>query len=104
MTTIREEDDLRTWVEAQAFKIIGIDPAPSKHSHVFDGQSMQIMDQSELQQYLAELKEAKTNVLVCWDAPLARATNRLSDFLSCKFLTSEFGNYRQHAHNCFSNS
>ena len=49
-------------------RIVGIDPAPSKGLHVFDGQHAQVPVE-HCRAFLAEL-ESSPNVLLCWDAPL----------------------------------
>lgn len=51
-------------------KVIGVDPAPGKESHVFDGESgMQKMEARQLCDFLDRERE-RGEVLVCWDAPL----------------------------------
>jgi len=52
-------------------KVIGIDPAPSKESTVFDGKKFENKNYKELSDYLKNLKETDLNVLICWDAPLS---------------------------------
>lgn len=47
--------------------IIGIDPAPSKNSTVFDGNKFHDYDVCGLLEYINNLEG---NVLLCWDAPL----------------------------------
>ena len=49
-------------------RIVGIDPAPSKGLHVFDGQHSHIPIE-HCREFLAEL-ESSPNMLLCWDAPL----------------------------------
>ena len=49
-------------------RIVGIDPAPSKGLHVFDGQHAQVPVE-HCRAFLAEL-ESSPDVLLCWDAPL----------------------------------
>jgi hypothetical protein len=52
-----------------AIKIIGIDPAPSKGSTIFDGNEFyKRKDPDEVLQFLENMKGSP--VLVCWDAPL----------------------------------
>ena len=55
----------------QNIKVIGIDPAPSKKSTIFDGKEFYQKDCNELKKYLEEIKFEKGNVLICWDAPLS---------------------------------
>lgn len=50
-------------------KIIGIDPAPSKNSTVYDGESFKEFKPHELIKYVKCL-EIKNDVLIAWDAPL----------------------------------
>lgn len=52
-------------------KVIGIDPAPSKKSTIFDGKVFLEMDCFELKTFLSELKKEHENILICWDAPLS---------------------------------
>lgn len=50
-------------------KVIGIDPAPSKNSVVFDEEKgFQSLDAKKLQDYLESINEP---ALICWDAPLS---------------------------------
>lgn len=57
------------------FKVIGIDPAPSKKSTIFDGERFHEMNNIELKSFLSKLSEQKEEVLICWDAPLSFNTN-----------------------------
>jgi len=52
-------------------KIIGIDPAPSKESTVYDGEIFHSLCFEELNNYLKEIKAENKSVLICWDAPLS---------------------------------
>lgn len=56
-------------------KVIGIDPAPSKKSTIFDGERFHEMHHIELKGFLSKLMEEKEKVLICWDAPLSFNTN-----------------------------
>lgn len=51
-------------------KVIGIDPAPSKDSTIFDGDNFSQENYSGLQGYLERVKSNYEKVLICWDAPL----------------------------------
>ncbi|MDX9771386.1 MAG: hypothetical protein RBT19_13580, partial [Tenuifilaceae bacterium] len=51
-------------------KVIGIDPAPSKKSTIFDGKDFIQFDYAGLSKYLNDLFESDEKVLICWDAPL----------------------------------
>lgn len=51
-------------------KVIGIDPAPSKKSVIYDGEKFIEKKAVELKEYLDELIESNDNALICWDAPL----------------------------------
>jgi len=48
-------------------KVIGVDPAPSKDSTVFDGEKFRPLSARALLEYINGLDG---NVLICWDAPL----------------------------------
>jgi hypothetical protein len=53
-------------------KVIGIDPAPGKASHVVeDGLPREPMPAKQLASYLDQLRGQHERVLVCWDAPLS---------------------------------
>lgn len=52
-------------------KIIGIDPAPTKKSTVYDGNKFVDYDYKELKEYLEELNQSSEGILICWDAPLS---------------------------------
>lgn len=49
-------------------QVIGIDVAPGKGGHVFDGESLECMSPERLSKYLKE--EVGDDVLLAWDAPL----------------------------------
>lgn len=53
-------------------KVIGIDPAPSKASHVVDSGSHppEEMASEKLVEFLGDQREQNESLLVCWDAPL----------------------------------
>lgn len=51
-------------------KVIGIDPAPSKETVIYDGEKFIEKKAVELKKYLDKLIESNDNVLICWDAPL----------------------------------
>lgn len=48
-------------------KVIGIDPAPSKKTVIYDGKKFIEVLPAELKVYLKEFQE---DTLICWDAPL----------------------------------
>lgn len=50
-------------------KIVGLDPAPSKGTCIFDCEILQ-KDHNSLKSYLDEIANNKDGILVCWDAPL----------------------------------
>lgn len=52
-------------------KVIGIDPAPTKKSTIYDGENFLSKDYTELVEYIAYLKSIDENILICWDAPLS---------------------------------
>lgn len=52
-------------------KIIGIDPAPSKDTTVYDGNKIENYKYDTLIDYLYKLKKENEKVLICWDAPLS---------------------------------
>jgi len=49
-------------------KILGIDPAPSKNSVVFDGKEFKEYNVNNLKKFIKSFKD--NEVLICWDAPL----------------------------------
>lgn len=51
-------------------KVIGIDPAPSKKSTIYDGEKFEHKDYASLKKYLPEELEKNKKILICWDAPL----------------------------------
>ena len=50
-------------------KIVGIDPAPGKGTHIFS-EKLIFLDHTELQSFLEEIGNNKEACLICWDAPL----------------------------------
>ena len=50
-------------------RVIGIDPAPSKHTAAYDGNKFYEIELSELRGWIQE-KACGDNTLLCWDAPL----------------------------------
>lgn len=59
-------------------KVVGIDPAPSKKSTVYDDEKgFQHLDFRGLSGYLEDLPK---DVLICWDAPLSFDVNNPSPF------------------------
>jgi len=61
-------------------KVVSIDPAPSKDAVIFDGEFHKIAA-SNLVQYCSELaNDKKTNILLCWDAPLTGPASESGSF------------------------
>lgn len=58
--------------------VIGIDPAPSKKSTVFDGKEFHSFSHTKLKDYL-DILGAKNNVLICWDAPLSFSLDNITE-------------------------
>lgn len=53
-------------------KVVGIDPAPGKTSHVVeDGSLHEPMPAEQLASFLYRLRARHKRVLICWDAPLS---------------------------------
>jgi len=50
-------------------KIIGIDPAPGKGSHIFS-KKLIFLDHMNLKSFLEKLSNSEEPCLICWDAPL----------------------------------
>jgi len=61
-------------------KVIGIDPAPSKKSTIFDGENFCEKNYNELIEYLDFIKKEHKKVLICWDAPLSFSLSSSSPF------------------------
>lgn len=61
-------------------KVIGIDPAPTKKSTVYDGIEFQTFCYKKLKEYLNDLKEQNEKILICWDAPLSFSTESFTPF------------------------
>lgn len=59
--------------------VIGIDPAPSKDSTIFNGEDFDQKDYKKLQEYLNDLKKSKSKILICWDAPLSFSIGNYMD-------------------------
>ena len=59
-------------MNTQKFRIISVDPAPSKGSTIFDSidESFQELDAPHLDKYLKEARQSDASLLVAWDAPL----------------------------------
>jgi Protein of unknown function (DUF429) len=73
--------------------VLGIDPAPSKKSIVFDGELFHHFDINELEEYLNKISERHSDVFISWDAPLSAALNKKNFSLSIRKIESFF--YRQ---------
>jgi predicted nuclease with RNAse H fold len=57
-------------------RIVGIDVAPGKKSHVFEGEErVKQMDAQSLKYLLDDLKKSPKDVLIAWDAPLTGPTH-----------------------------
>ena len=52
-------------------RVIGIDPAPSKESTIFDGNKFYQKGPEDIEKFLTSLLEKKPPSLICWDAPLS---------------------------------
>jgi predicted RNase H-like nuclease len=52
-------------------KVIGIDPAPTKETTVFDGDDFKNYEYKGLIDFIEKLKKENEKVLICWDAPLS---------------------------------
>ncbi len=75
-------------------KVIGIDPAPSKKSVIYDGIEFRKVDAHKLRSFIKELaKEPK--VLVGWDAPLGAATDKDEFDLYSRKIERFFNNQRK---------
>ncbi len=63
-------------------KVIGIDPAPSKESTVFDGNNFFPFSYIKLKGCLKKIKKENTEnkMLICWDAPLSFSIDCSSPF------------------------
>jgi len=73
--------------------VLGIDPAPSKKSIVYDGEVFHHFDILELQDYLNAIKEKHSDIFISWDAPLSAALKKENFSLSIRKIESFF--YRQ---------
>ena len=74
-------------------RVLGIDPAPSKKSVVFDGENFLHLSIFELEELLEKEKSQSENILISWDAPLSAALDRENFSLSIRKIESFF--YRQ---------
>lgn len=52
-------------------KVIGIDPAPSKPTVCFDGDSYAVLEPIEVRPWVEDRLRQEPNTLIAWDAPLA---------------------------------
>jgi len=73
--------------------VLGIDPAPSKKSIVFDGEIFHHLDIAALEHYLNAIKEKHLDIFISWDAPLSGAIKKENFSLSIRKIESFF--YRQ---------
>lgn len=74
-------------------RVLGIDPAPSKKSVVFDGKTFYSLTINELEEFLEEEKKNHKSILISWDAPLSSALEKDNFSLSIRKIESFF--YRQ---------
>jgi len=74
-------------------RVLGIDPAPSKDSVIFDGECFIYKKAKNLQSYITELMERDEPLFIAWDAPLSAAIERENFSLSIRKIESFF--YRQ---------
>ena len=78
-------------------KVIGIDPAPSKKSTIYDGEKFEHKDYASLKKYLSEELEKNKKILICWDAPLSFYLNTKSPFTKRvieKFFTKKITGFK----------
>ena len=61
-------------------KVIGVDPAPSKKTTIFDGEKFEYLKFKQLIEYLNGLKSDEGRVLICWDSPLSFDVENNSPF------------------------
>ncbi len=59
--------------------VIGIDPAPSRDSTIFDGKYFDQKCYKKLHEYINDLKQSKSKILICWDAPLSFGIGNCTD-------------------------
>lgn len=69
-------------------QVIGIDPAPSKMSTLFDGKEFKELGYKDLKKELQSLKDQKdSKVLICWDAPLFHSNDEYLDLTESPYYT-----------------
>lgn len=57
-------------------KIIGIDPAPSKDTVIYDGRKFRIIKVKNLKRFISCMEKLYEDIFICWDAPLSAATSK----------------------------
>ncbi|RLA80763.1 MAG: hypothetical protein DRG78_10355 [Epsilonproteobacteria bacterium] len=78
-------------------KIIGIDPAPSKKSIVFDGEIFLELTPIELKNYIEALSKNHDSIFISWDAPLSAAIDKENFSLTIRKIERFFNRLGRHA-------
>lgn len=60
-------------MRSEFIKVLGIDPAPSKESVIFDGEKFLHFDVRELKEYIESESKREDSLFISWDAPLSAA-------------------------------
>ena len=71
-------------------RILGIDPAPSKETILFDGSEFLQFKARELKAYIEEESRNHPDILICWDAPLSAAIDKDNFSLTIRKIESFF--------------
>lgn len=78
-------------------KVLGIDPAPSKNSIVFDGDIFREFTPRELKGYIEDLTKKDNFIFISWDAPLSAAIDRDNFSLTIRKIERFFNRLGRHA-------
>ena len=78
-------------------KVIGIDPAPSKKSIVFDGDDFRELTPLELKEYIDKVAKEHNSLFVSWDAPLSAAIDKDNFSLTIRKIERYFNRLGRYA-------
>ncbi len=78
-------------------KVLGIDPAPSKNSVVFDGDTFKEFSPRELKDYIEDITKSNSSLFISWDAPLSAAIDEENFSLTIRKIERFFNRLGRYA-------
>jgi len=65
--------------DTKQWRVIGIDPAPTKPTVLYDGNIFSSVKPPKIREYIVDVAQKSTSVLIAWDAPLSFANTNFYD-------------------------